>query len=112
MLVANTPVLDGLPAYRECLGASPGSRCLFRDRPVPAPEEVRRLVDRYNSAIAQVAERRGAVLVDLHCQGDMATLHPDWLNSDGFYPSTRGHAAIATAFAGAARGEQCPKPPA
>ena len=52
------------------------------------------------------------MLVDLHCQGDMATLHQDWLSSDGFHPSTRGHAAIATAFAGAARGERCPKPPA
>ena len=112
VLVANTPVLDGLPAYRECVGPSPGSRCLFQDRPVPPPEEVRRLVDQYNAAIARVVARRGAVLVDLHCQGDMAALHPDWLSSDGFHPSTRGHAAIAAAFAGAARGEQCPKPPA
>jgi lysophospholipase L1-like esterase len=111
VLLANTPVLDGLPSYRDCLQQPQGPRCLLRDQPVPQPAQLRALVAQYNAAIATVAGRRGAVLVDLNCQGDMAALHPDWLSSDGFHPNARGYAAIAAAFAGAARGERCPKPP-
>ena len=111
VLVANTPVLDGLPSYRECLQQPPGPRCLVRGQAVPQPAQLTALVARYNSAIAAVAERRGAILVDLNCQGDMAALHPDWLSSDGFHPNARGYAAIAAAFASATRGERCPKPP-
>lgn len=112
VLLANTPVLDGLPAYRDCLGPVRGPRCLISSGPVPQPEELRTLVLRYNAAVAAVAERRGAVLVDLNCQGDMAALHPSWVSPDGFHPGTRGYAAVATAFAGAARGQRCPRPPA
>ena len=111
VLLANTPVLDGLPSYRDCLRQPPGPHCLLQGQPVPEPAQLRALVASYNSAIAAVAGRRGAVLVDLNCQGDMASLHPDWLSSDGFHPNARGYAAIAAAFAGAARGERCPKPP-
>ena len=107
VLVANTPVLDGLPAYRECLQPAPGPHCLIRDRPVPSVDQVRETVSAYNAAIERVIDRNGATLVDIHCQGDMAMLHPDWVSSDGFHPSTRGHAAIGHAFAAAARGERC-----
>lgn len=107
VLLANTPVLDGLPAYRECLGPQPGPRCLIHDRPPPSPETIRATVAGYNAAIARVAAHRGAALVDLHCAGDMASQHPDWLSADGFHPSTRGHTAIASAFAG---GSRCPRP--
>ena len=110
VLVANTPVLDGLPAYRDCLEPTPGPHCLIKDRPVPAPDQVRQIVADYNAAIERVVQRNGATLVDIHCQGDMAAVHPDWLSSDGFHPSTIGHAAIAKAFAAAARGERCARP--
>ncbi|MDQ6899493.1 MAG: SGNH/GDSL hydrolase family protein [Candidatus Dormibacteraeota bacterium] len=107
VLLANTPVLDGLPAYRDCLGPQAGPRCLIHDRPPPQPEAIRAAVAGYNVAIARVAARHGATLIDLHCQGDMATQHPDWLSADGFHPNTRGYAAIAGAFAGRS---PCPGP--
>jgi len=100
VLLANTPVLDGLPAYRDCLGSQQGPRCLLHNGPPPDPEAIRAAVAGYNAAIARVAARHGAALIDLHCQGDMATQHPDWLSADGFHPNTRGYAAIAGAFAG------------
>jgi lysophospholipase L1-like esterase len=110
VLVANTPVLDGLPAYRDCLQPMAGPHCLIHDQTIPTPDQVRSLVDAYNVAIERVVQRNGATLVDIHCQGDMAAAHPDWVSSDGFHPGTRGHAAIARAFAAAARGQRCIRP--
>ncbi len=94
VLVANTPPLDTLPAYQagRVLGALPG------------PETVRRLVASYNEAIARVAERQGAVLVDLHAVGMAARAagtEAQMVSRDGFHPSNAGHAAVAAAFADA-----------
>ena len=108
VLVANTPALDRLPAYIECLDPN-GSRCLlppaFRVF-VPRPEGLNAVVDAYNQAIARVVQREGAVLVDLHAasleareEGREASL----VSADGFHPSTAGHAAVAATFAEAAR---------
>ena len=57
----------------------------------------------YNAAIARVAGQEGAVLVDLHAQGEVPDAHPEWVSSDGFHPSTRGYAAVAAAFAAAVK---------
>jgi len=107
VLVANTPALEQLPAYLDCLDPA-GTRCLLPPgvrRLVPKPDGVIAKVDAYNQAIARVAGREGAVLVDLHAaslkaaaDGTEATL----VSSDGFHPSTAGHAAVAAAFAAAA----------
>ena len=107
VLVANTPALDRLPAYLGCL--QPTGRCLLPAqlrRFVPQPDVVVAKVDAYNQAIARVAEREGAVLVDLHAaslkareEGRDAAL----VSADGFHPSTAGHAAVAETFAEAAR---------
>lgn len=97
VLVGNVPPLDQLPAYRACL---PGSG--VTDVPcalplVPSPAEVRATVAEFNAAIARVVQREGAVPVDLSRQRDLAALTSD----DGFHPSTRGHRAVARAFAAA-----------
>lgn len=99
VLVANVPPLDRLPAYRACL---PGSRvtkvsCVLPL--VPSPGQVRATVATFNAAIARVARREGAVLVDLSGDRSLAGLTSD----DGFHPSTRGHRVVARAFARALR---------
>lgn len=107
VLVANTPALDQLPAYTDCLNPA-GTRCLLpapvRSR-VPPPPGVVAKVDSYNQVIATIVQREGAVLVDLHAaslkaraDGTVASL----ISADGFHPSTAGHAAVAEAFAEAA----------
>jgi len=112
VLVANTPVLSDLPAYRACLPNPPpnGPGCAFIAGPVPPPAELDRLVDAYNAAIAEVVARHHAVLVDLHCQGGMATQHPAWVSADGFHPTAAGYAQIAQAFMAALRGSGCYRP--
>jgi lysophospholipase L1-like esterase len=92
VLVANTPPLDQLPAYQ--LGR------VLAD--VPAPEAVQELVAHYNAAIARVAQRQGAVLVDLHAAGMAARAagtEASLISRDGFHPNTAGHARIAEVFA-------------
>ncbi len=107
VLVANSPALDRLPAYLDCLNPT-GTRCLlppaFRAF-VPKPEVLNALVDDYNEVTARVVQREGAVLVDLHAaslkareEGREASL----VSADGFHPSTAGHAAVAAVFAEAA----------
>ena len=106
VLLANTPALERLPAYLGCL--TPTGRCLLPAQLrnlVPQPEAVVAKVDAYNQAIARVAQRHGAVLVDLHAaslkaraEGRDASL----VSADGFHPSTAGHAAVAATFAEAA----------
>ena len=91
VLVANTPPLDTLPAYQagQLLGA------------IPSAESVRELVSSYNEAIARVARRQGATLVDLHAVGMAARAagtEAQMVSRDGFHPSNAGHAAIAAAF--------------
>lgn len=85
VLVANTPILDTLPAFTA-------------GRLFPSPvsaDEVRKLVNAYNGAIARVVDREGALLVDLHA----LPVDSNLVSRDGIYPNTAGHAAIAAAFA-------------
>jgi lysophospholipase L1-like esterase len=102
VLVANTPPLDALPAYRACLPDPPadGPFC-FLGGSLPAPNQMRSVVHRYNRIIERVAKRRGATLVDLysgaleaHRNGRDARL----VSNDGLHPSTEGHRAIAESF--------------
>ena len=104
VLIANTPYLDRLPAYLDCRAGNPpaGITC----PPALAktsPELLDADVNAYNAAIARIAETEGATLVDLHSQGEVPDLHPEYVSKDGFHPSTRGYAAIAAAFAAAFR---------
>lgn len=80
VLVANTPVIDRLPAVMR-LGLS--------------PDAVNAAVDSYNEAIRRVVESEHAVLVDLHA----VPFDPGYVGPDGFHPSAAGHQAVAAAFA-------------
>jgi lysophospholipase L1-like esterase len=100
--VANTPWLDRLPAYDACR-ANP-AKCPLGKRALPDPQQVNAVVDAYNAAIARVAQREGAIVVDLHSQGEVVDTHPDWVSGDGFHPSAAGAAQVAAAFATALKG--------
>jgi acyl-CoA thioesterase-1 len=100
VLVANTPYLDRLPAYLGCrTGAPPAGVNCPPGLAAVAPAELDARVDAYNAAISRVVRSEGAVLVDLHAAGETPDLHPDWVSSDGFHPSSAGYAAIAATFA-------------
>jgi acyl-CoA thioesterase I len=104
VLVANTPPLTNLPAYRACRPDPPpgGPPCL--DRSLPPPAILARSVDAYNAAIRRVAGRQGAKVVDLHARTpDGALALRGLVSSDGFHPSTSGHRVVASAFADALR---------
>ena len=103
VLVANVPPLEQLPAYLACRPNPPpgGPQCRGASR-LPAPDLVVQAVDAYNAATARVAERQGALVVDLHAMGLAARgagTAASLVSDDGFHPSTAGHAAVASAFA-------------
>ena len=106
VLVANTPELDRLPDYLRCREAPGSAGCGLGAR-LPAPDLLRAAVAAYNEAIAQVASREGAVLVDLHAAGlaaRQAGTEATLISEDGFHPSPAGHRAVAAAFAEALAG--------
>jgi lysophospholipase L1-like esterase len=105
VLVANTPDLGQLPAYRACLPNAPagGATCLIPDGLVPTLQAVAVAVDAYNAAISSAAKQEGATVVDLHLNGAQISQHPEWVSSDGFHPSAQGYAAIAKLFEDAYR---------
>ncbi|MGI8608049.1 MAG: SGNH/GDSL hydrolase family protein [Candidatus Dormibacteria bacterium] len=97
VLVANTPWLDRLPLYLACLSGSAQFQCPQSVRSLTAAK-INAAVDAYNVAIAAVIKQEGAELVDLHAQGEVPVDHPEYVGTDGFHPSTLGHAAVAGAF--------------
>jgi len=102
VLVANTPLLDDLPAYRTCLAPTPSSPCKLPDpASVPPPGAVRTLVQSYDAAAARVAAHEGAILVDLAAHSGDVLADPALVAGDGFHPSPLGHAEIARLFAAA-----------
>ena len=106
VLLASTPHVERLPAYAACRPDPPPGpvRCPLTGVTLPPPDRAAALVQAYNEAIARVAERRGAALVDLHSAGDVVDRHPEYVGRDGFHPSAAGAAAIADAFAAALAG--------
>jgi lysophospholipase L1-like esterase len=91
VLLGNVPPIDHLPAYLAAAGTE-----------FPAPDVVVAAVDAYNAAVARVAAREGAELVDLHATGLAAReegIEATLVSADGFHPSTAGHRRIAEAFA-------------
>src|SRR5438105_4026798 len=105
VLVANTPDLAQLPAYRACFPNAPagGPACLIPDALLPAPQAVAAAVAAYNAAITQAVNLEGATLVDLHLNGSQISQHPEWISGDGFHPSGQGYAVIAKLFEDAYR---------
>ena len=100
VLLANTPHLDRLPAFLACEPNPPAGsvKCPLSSLTL-APGLVDAKVQAYNAAVAQVAQRNGATLVDLYAAGEVADLHPEYVSGDGLHPSAEGAAAIAAAFA-------------
>ena len=106
VLVGNAPPIADLPAYTACLPNPPGGAACglggLIQRLLPGPDVVDGLVDAYNAAIARVAAREGAVLVDLHAvavRAREAGTETSLFSGDGFHPSVEGHKAVAAAFA-------------
>jgi lysophospholipase L1-like esterase len=106
VLVANTPDLGQLPAYRACLPNAPagGPACLIPQALLPTPQAVAAAVAAYNTAISKAAKQEGATVVDLHLSGHQISQHPEWLSADGFHPNGQGYAVIAKLFEDAYRG--------
>jgi lysophospholipase L1-like esterase len=105
VLVANTPDLAQLPAYRACLPNAPAGSptCLIPQALLPTPQAVAAAVAAYNTAISEAAKQEGATVVDLHLSGDQISQHPEWLSADGFHPNGQGYAVIAKQFEDAYR---------
>jgi lysophospholipase L1-like esterase len=101
VLVANTPQLEHLPAYNACRPNPPPSsiKCPLPSANLPPPDQVEAEVQAYNAAVAAVASREGATLVDLNTAGDVPDQHPGYVSRDGFHPSAEGAQAIADQFA-------------
>jgi acyl-CoA thioesterase I len=102
VLVANTPPLDTLPAYRACRPDPPedGPLCFLGDS-LPSPPEMRALVRRFNVIIERSVRMTGATLIDLHSsalEARRAGTGSSLVSGDGLHPSTRGHRAIAESF--------------
>jgi acyl-CoA thioesterase I len=102
VLVANTPPLDKLPAYRACRPDPPedGPFC-FLGSSLPAPPAMRALVDRYNEIIKKAVRKTGATLIDLHSSAMEARERgsdAELISGDGLHPSTEGHVAVAESF--------------
>ena len=105
VLVANTPPLDHLPAYLACHGFLPTPQGCDTTRRLP-PSAVNRAVAAYNAAIARVAAKDGALLVDLQAAGlaaRQAGTEDRLVSSDGFHPNPAGHLLVAETFAAALR---------
>jgi acyl-CoA thioesterase I len=103
VLVANTPPLDELPAYRACLPEPPkdGPFC-FLGSSLPGPRAMRSRVRSYNRIIEAVALRNEVTLVDLHSSALEARAEgrtTQLVSDDGLHPSTEGHRAVARTFA-------------
>jgi len=111
VLLANTPQLEHLPAYAACRPNPPPGpvQCPLGPVVLPPTDQVVADEQAYNGAIAAVAARQGATLVDLYAAGDVPDQHPGYVSRDGFHPSPEGAAAIATTFA-AALGVPTPTP--
>ena len=105
VLVANTPDLAQLPAYRACLPNAPagGPTCLIPAGLMPTPQAVAAAVAAYNAAITEAVNLEGASLVDLHLSGTEISQHPEWISGDGFHPNGQGYAVIAKLFEDAYR---------
>jgi lysophospholipase L1-like esterase len=102
ILVANTPPLDTLPAYRACRPDPPeGGPFCFLGNSLPAPPEMRALVGRYNRIIKMSVKKAGATLVDLHTsalEANRLGTDASLVSGDGLHPSTEGHRVIAESF--------------
>jgi lysophospholipase L1-like esterase len=99
VLVANTPDLRLLPAYRACADpATDSGACPLPASLVPSAQQLGELINAYNQEVATVVKQEGATLVDLYSRDALIAQHPDWISSDGFHPNGQGYVQIAKTF--------------
>jgi lysophospholipase L1-like esterase len=106
VLVANTPPLDQLPKFRDCLPDRPTLIGCDHARRGPTPAALEATVAAYNRATAAAASATGSTVVDLFSVATRAQRNGTYASlvaSDGFHPSDAGHRAVARAFAAAYR---------
>jgi len=106
VLVANTPPLDQLPKFRDCLPNRPTLIGCDTTRRGPTAARLEANVAAYNRAIAAAASKSGSTMVDLFSVATRAERNGTYaalIASDGFHPSDAGHRAVARAFAAAYR---------
>lgn len=105
VLVANAPAIDGLPAFKACLGAGSGSvQCpVPAGVAIPSKDVIDAAVNAYDAAITAVVANEGATLVDLRAHSDELTAHPEDVAADGLHPSALGDQVLASLFVAAYR---------
>jgi lysophospholipase L1-like esterase len=81
VFVGNVPDLSLVPAFHA----------------VPAAT-LDATVAQWNAAIAAVAARYGATVVDLYAPSRDLASHPEYISGDGFHPSTAGYRDEAATF--------------
>ena len=105
VLVANTPPLQLLPGYLNCLsGQERAARTFSCPSPVPSPAALQSEVAAYNAQIASVTSSTGAVLVNLNAAYGPAVRagsETSLVGPDGINPSNAGQALVAHTFAAA-----------
>ncbi len=103
VLVGNIPPLERLPAYLACLPNPPqGSPPCSSTGAFPPPMRLIDEVAAYNRVVASAAAATGATVVDLHgaeLAARAAGTEASLVSSDGFHPSPKGDALIASTFA-------------
>jgi lysophospholipase L1-like esterase len=62
------------------------------------PQQLSQVVQAYNAAIASVAQRRHAILVDLTPQNYNLQAHPEYVSNDGLHPNDIGYQQLAKLF--------------
>ena len=105
VLVANTPPLQLLPGYVNCLSGRERDTGTFScPSPVPTPAALEAAVSAYNAEIASVTSSTGAVLVNLNAAyggAEQAGSDAALVGPDGINPSPAGQQLVAHTFAAA-----------
>ena len=84
IVMANLPDLTLLPSFAN-LSANKKSATVTE-------------IKRWNAQISLIAARYHVTLVDLFAHNSEITSHPDYISGDGFHPSAKGYAQLATLF--------------
>jgi lysophospholipase L1-like esterase len=99
-LSAFTPQLEQLLSALDATGATVALLNIPDLGALPAfaardPAQLAAQVDAWNAAIADAAQRHGALLVDVQGQSLELAQHPEYVSNDGFHPSSAGYGRIA-----------------
>jgi lysophospholipase L1-like esterase len=102
VLVANTPPVQALPAYRACLPYMTTATGCDTSVRAPTPSAVATTVSAYNAQIDAAATATGAHVVNLFAVTSEAIARGQFsslISPDNFHPNARGYKLVAAAFA-------------